>query len=422
MKKACSLLALVCAACGVGTAGEEGNPQDPTGSDSAALCTVTPQELMITDLSVVEDKVRTVWTGSLTNPNDGAWQFGRLMTEMAGANDASDFTIALFEKWEHDQKVNSFTAPARPSIDSIVLNPWPKLPNGKLDLTKAPLRLLAIVDRFDLRKLSQGNSGEGRFVFGVLDSRGNPLSFTVILEYKLPAATKADVQAWANAWHGLGSITFPSAKYNTALQAITDKFAGPGANPNKPNGSSIGQIRSNEIALSAPWQLREFHLGTDGQLHEATVANAPDESFNGTATLASFINANEAGLIAGKTTIPLSFDGAPFRAVALNNSIDFWSAPGVNNNDARFGLSVNTCNGCHGRETNTTFLQVGVRAKGVKSTLSGFLTGESVSDPVSGVQRNFADLNRRAADLATFVCPGGGVGAEETDAPTERVE
>jgi hypothetical protein len=420
MKRACSLLAFVCAACGVGVAGQDGTEQDPTGSESAALCTVSQQELMITDLSVVEDPVRMVWTGGLTNPKDGAWSFGRLMTAMAGTNDPSDFTLALFQKWEKDEKVNSFIAGKRLNIDNVVINPWPKLPNGKLDLTKPPLRLLAIVDRFDLRKLSQGNAGEGRFVFGVTDSHGNPLSFTVILEYKLPAATKADQQAWADAWHGLGALTFPSAKYNNALQAITDKFAGPGANPNKPNGSSIGQVRSNEIALSAPWQLREFHLEADGQLHEATVFNAPDESFNGSATLAAFINANEAGLIAGKTTIPLSFQSAPFRGVALNNNIDFWSAPGVNNNDARFGLSVNTCNGCHGRETNTGFLQIGVRSKGVQSTLSGFLTGETVSDPVSGVQRNFADLNRRASDLATWVCTTNGPVA--TDSPTERTE
>lgn len=419
MKKACSLLAFVCAACGVGVAGPSGNQEEPTGSNSEALCTVTPQELMITDLSVVEDPVRTVWTGSQAGVKDGAWTFGRLMTQMAGANDPSDFTLALFKHWETDQVVNSFTVHARPNIDQVVLNSWPRLSNGKLDLTKAPLRLLAIVDRFDLRKLSKGNAGEGRFVFGVLDSRGNPLSFTVILEYKLPAASKAEVQAWADAWHALSTVPFPSAKYNNALQAITDRFAGANADPTKPNGSSISQIRTNEIALSAPWQLREFHLETDGQLHEATTANAPDESFNGSSTLADFINANEAQLLAGKGTIPLNFRNAPFRAGALNNSIDFWSAPGINNNDARFQLSVNTCNGCHGRETNTGFLQVGTRSRGVAAQLSGFLTGESVNDPVSGVARTFADLNRRAADLASFVCPGG---TPLTDSASERVE
>jgi len=43
----------------------------------------------------------------------------------------------------------------------------PRTPDGKLDLHRAPMQLLAIVNRFDLN-LTEGNAGEGRFVFGVL--------------------------------------------------------------------------------------------------------------------------------------------------------------------------------------------------------------------------------------------------------------
>src|SRR5205823_1113611 len=112
---------------------------------------------------------------------------------------------------------------------------------------------------------------------------------------------------------------------------------------------------------------------------------------------------------------------APFRGAKVDNAIDFWSAPGIVDNRARFGLSVNTCDGCHGRETNTGFLQVGVRGKGVASTLSGFLTGIDVLDPVDGVtSRHFADLTRRASDLASVACattPSSIV----FDVPDERV-
>src|SRR5207237_1426858 len=119
----------------------------------------------------------------------------------------------------------------------------------------------------------------------------------------------------------------------------------------------------------------------------------------------SFINTHAAALIAGKQTIPLSFNNAPFRGAAVTNNIDFWSAPGVTDNNARFALSVNTCDACHGRETNTSFLQIGVRSAGVKSTFSGFLTGLDVTDPVDGVTvRHFADLSRRASDLASVAC------------------
>jgi hypothetical protein len=396
---------------------------DSVSSSESALCTVLQRELMINQLSVVEDPVRTTWSQDpAINPKAAAWTFGRLMQQMAGDHNASDFTLGLFNKWKTDQTANGFTVTARPAISTLVLNPWPKLPDGRLDLKKAPLRLLAIVNRVDLRKLSQGNAGEGRFVFGVTDSAGNQTSFTVILEYKLPAATQADVVSWAQDWHALGTLPFPSPTYNDALQKLTDRFAGAGIAPTKPNGSSIGQIRTNEIALEGPWQLREFHLGLAGNIVESTIANEPAQSFDRTATLAEFINTHEAALIAGKQTIPLTFNSAPFRGAATFNSIDFWSATGINNNDARHGLSVNTCNGCHGRETNTGFLQVGVRQKGVKASLSGFLTGEDVTDPVVPSKiRHFADISRRATDLASLACAAPATLSAEAFESDERV-
>jgi hypothetical protein len=407
------------AACNA-TAPDEALP-DEVNSAAEALCAVTQQELFITDLSVVEDANRTTWVNDPnTDPKAAAWTFGRLMQQMAGANDPSDFTEKLFSSWLKDQTVNSFLVPKRTQMKTLVLDPWPRLGNGKLDLTKAPLRLLAIVNRMDLRKLSQGNAGEGRFVFGVLGPGSLPMQFTVILEYKLPAASKADVLQWANDWHALGSLAFPSAAYNNALQKLTDRFAGAGAAPSQPNGSAISQVRSNEIALAGPWELREFHLNSNGQLVPATVANNPDRGFNNSATLATFINTNAAALIAGTKNIPLSFNGAAFRGGAETNNIDFWNAPGVLDNNARFALSANTCDGCHGRETNTFgFLHVAPRTPGAKSTLSGFLTGiNNVSDPVDGTLRSFNDIARRSTDLATLVCPG--TQPQVFDSPSER--
>ena len=46
-----------------------------------------------------------------------------------------------------------------------ILDNWPRTPDGKLDLAQPPLRLQAIVNRFDLRNLAAGDAGEGRFVF-----------------------------------------------------------------------------------------------------------------------------------------------------------------------------------------------------------------------------------------------------------------
>jgi hypothetical protein len=78
----------------------------------------------------------------------------------------------------------------------------------------------------------------------------------------------------------------------------------------------------------------------------------------------------------------------------------------VFNNEARHKFSLNTCNGCHGAETQTSFLQVFPRFPGSESELSGFMTGIDVFDPFTGQPRRLNDLARRNADLKAVVCAG----------------
>jgi hypothetical protein len=375
---------------------------EPTG------CFVrTSRELMIKNLSVVEDPIRTTSGDPASDPRAGVWTFGRLMENMAPTpGDAPDMVEQLFSTWLADRTVNGFTVPARPFLQNQVLDTWPRTPNGKLDLAKSPLRLLTIVNRIDVRDLANGHAGEGRFVFGVLDANGNPLEFTVILEYHLPAATQADVLGWANAWHALGSLPFPSEQYNAALEAVTTRFSGRNAAPGLVNGSALSQLRTNEIAISSPWELREFTLSpTTGFLQEATIKLTPDLSFDGTPTLAAFINANESAILAEQHTVPDTFQGSPFLGGAVHNNLSPWFAPGINNNEARHHFSLNTCNGCHSAgETGTFFLQVNPRFPGSEAQLSGFLTGTTVFDPVTSEPRVFNDLARRKNDLTQLVC------------------
>lgn len=363
-------------------------------------CSVrTREELMITDLSVVEDPVRTV--------ADGPWTFARLMENMApSAADAPAMVEATLKTWLTDQTVNSFTIPARPAMNDLVLNSFPRRADGQLDLTKAPVRLLAIVNRIDLRDLANGNAGEGRFVFGVLDQFGNQQQFTMIFEFKLPATTTQDVLDWANRWHALDTLPFPSAAYNTALQAITDRFSGRNAAPGRPNGSAISQFRTNEIALSFVWQFREFHLSpTTGRLVPAELALTPDLGFNNTPVLADYINQNQTSILAETHVVPESFEGQPFEVGSVINDLNGWDAPGVDP-EARHRFSRNTCNGCHSaRETNTIFLQINPRNPGEQTFLSGFLTGTTVFDGTTGQLRNFNDLHRRNVDLHALICP-----------------
>jgi hypothetical protein len=374
---------------------------EPTG------CFVrTSRELLVRHLSVVDDPVRTTFNAP-GDPRSGVWTFGKLMQDMAPTpEDAPEFTEQMLSTWLSDQTVNGLVIPDRQALQGLVLNSWPRTADGKLDLTQAPLNLLAIVNRMDLRDLSAGRAGEGRFVFGVLDPNGFPTQFTVIFEYNLPASTEQDVLDWANAWHALGSLPFPSEEYNAALQAITTQFAGRGAAPSRPNGSALSQLRTNEIALDVPWELREFKLSATGFLTPDTVKLTPDQSFDGTQALASFVNQNEAAILQEKHVVPETFAGSPFLGAASLNNLTAWSAPGINNNEARHRFSLNTCNGCHGfAETGTQFLHVFPRFPGQQASLSGFMTGITMPDPVSGEPRTFNDLGRRRTDLQSLVCP-----------------
>ncbi len=364
-----------------------------------AGCAVrTERELMIRHVSVVDDPLRTA--------GNGAWTFARLMEDMAPTPDAAPVMAEqLFRTWLTDQTVNGFVARARPTIANLVLDAWPRV-NGQLDLKQAPLRLLAIVNRIDVRNLDRGHAGEGRFVFGVLDPDGLTTEFTMILEYHLPAANETEVLGWADAWHALGSIPFPSEAYNAALETVTSRFTRRNAAPGRPNGSALAQLRTNEAALHSTWELREFKLsGDDGFLHPAIVDLTPDLSFDGSQALADFVNANEGAILLERHTVPLELGGVPFAAAAVHNDHRAWTAGGIANNDARHHFSLNTCNGCHSLgETATDFLHISPRNTGVQSTLSQFLTGETVRDPVSGAPRTFNDLERRNVDLRTLVC------------------
>lgn len=269
-------------------------------------------------------------------------------------------------------------APGEANIVATVIDPWPKLPDGKLDLTQAPMRLLGIVYRPDLRRPRLDRGGEGRFVFGVLGSNGSPLPFTVILEYALPAHTDAEVQDWASAFQNLSSLEF-GEDFNTALEAITHRFTGPGVALGKINGSAILRVRANEIALAGPWELREFALSRNGRrLPEVTVKQTPDIGLNGTGILAKWMDANGARIVSkpnnGSIQVPSSFKRVRFLAGAIANNFDVWNAP-ASDGEAVFRVALNTCNGCHGVESGTSFLHLSPRNSGSQATLSGFLTG-----------------------------------------------
>ncbi len=363
------------------------------------------QELVINALGVVEDKTRT--TGA------GPWTFQFLMSQLAGTQNLTSFTKAWLNTFDAAQSVNGDAMPRRPQLRGAVLTPWETASGGAaapLDFSKAPFRLLAITNRMDLRPggTTVTNAGEGRFIFGVLGAGGVPLQFTVIFEYKLPARSAADVQRWAERWHKLGALPAGSAQYNEELEAITRAFSSGGLVAGTFNGSSISQVRTNEIVGDGFWQLREFHLTALGALAPATVVQSPRNELNGSAALARFINANSAQILAQTHVVPASFEGAPFLGAESDETFT-WNAAGITNPAARHLFALNTCNGCHLSETGTSFTHISPRSAGQVAALSRFLTGGTVSDPISGgTTHTFNDLAFRQTALQQLLCSPAG--------------
>lgn len=369
----------------------------------------------------------------------GAWTFGRLMSDMAtpAGISPSDFVRNWLRSWQLDQVINSDGVPNRnTAILSSVINAWQTAsggPNAPLDVSIAPFRLLAIVNRVDLR----GNTlygggvpknpcdpacigGESRFVFCVVNpATCTELPFTVILEYCNPPTTCSGIKAWAKQWADLNLLNF-SPGFNAALQVITDQFAGLAKNPSQmPNQSFLNQLRSNEI-LNSPWQCLQWELsgaGSDaGHLRQSTVNQTPDIAHQNTMFLQSFVTDNLAAAAAGKHTIPLLYGPAgqqklPFLGATAPMSSPgfFWNFPGstasTTTKAARHHISLNSCNGCHAGETGTPFLHVSCRSPGFPAPLSQFLTGvANFPDPVdNSITYTYADLERRVQDLDCVV-------------------
>jgi hypothetical protein len=398
------------------------------------------RELMITSPSVVEDPSRT-WepcTGAGTPM--GAWTFGKLMTEMANEPATgihpSDFVEHWVSQWKTTLTINGHSVYNRAVGAQALLDMWPKLPDGRLDLSQAPFRLLAIVNRQDLRDNmgygAGGSGGEARLVFGAVmcvDQPGNILSFsgvpemqfTVIFEYEVPFGTCIGARSWANQWRDLGTLVTGSAAYNAALQAITDQFTLRDVMPARlPNRSAINQVRTNEFALFDPpvdsmWQLRESTLrtwGTDaGFLKHSTIAQTPHAGPPSFPNVGPYINAHVAPILAGTHVVPLQYPAAsPFRGGHIDPGAGHpWDPAGVPNTEARHKFSLATCNGCHIPETETHFLHITPRTIGASSGLSDFLTGANMpkQDPVTGVDRTFHELLDRQEKLeetANLLC------------------
>jgi hypothetical protein len=379
-----------------------------------------------------------------SNALDGAWSFRRLIENMAPSAATADtdaFLRNIFESWLTDQFVNGETLEARTAITGVVLNQF-QIPNSsprQFDLSKAPFRLLSVANRLDFRSATQG--GEGRLVYGVTSSDANGnfqgfFSFTLIVEFALPLKAPFDTAIkWAAKWHELDSIdpATQAATFNGKLQEITDVFTVRNAFVGRPNGSAINQIRTNEISLATPWQLREFNMLPSGLMASATTKQSPDHDLlNDSQTLRDFINQNPVLNATNDTSffslqMPTTFGGLLFAGakanqltIPIHTDTARWELSPTETQDTsvaidNFGLL--TCNGCHTenkKSTDILFYNVAPttatanRTTGVNDgtgKLSDFML---IGDSTKGGRRP-AELTRRANDMGTLLCAPSGV-------------
>lgn len=301
------------------------------------------KSVLITDPTVVGSDLAS-------NASNGPFSFRHMIEEMAPPDaDPADFVLDWIGQFSDVTELNGFPVSQRDTTAWI--DGWPKDEAGRLDLAQAPFELFAIVNRTDLHANAPG---ELRFVYGLVLGEFEQ-SMTVIFEYALPTRdmnTGANLnrKSWVNKFQALGSLGFGPA-YNAQLQALTDLVTRRGASPSRPQGSAIGQVRSNEIVLGSPWQMREFHLSDAGALRLVGPGMTPADTHMQQDTpehleLAAYINANAVSIRGGFDEVPGSMLGGE------SNEEGAWAFSVPVDEPARVSFAGKTCNGCHSIETS----------------------------------------------------------------------
>lgn len=405
------------AALGLGFAGDDPAPVRQTVDPLADA----PRPVTCTDGTFQLSRGNSLVVRSLAVVNHrdaegtGPWALGGLMSALTPSGypgGAPGFMRDWLAEWERDVPVNGVATPKVTNIRDKLLDPWPRA-GGGLDLAQTPFRLLAIVNRIDRYDLAAGRAGELRFVYSVIESnqrfpgRQLPMNFTVIVELAVPGTTLADVEALARRWAALSELRVDSAEFHDRLRALTDPIV---------TRANLRAVRSNEVTLDDPWDLRHFELGPgpESGLHLAPLAMTPMIRRNRSAALTAWIldPARRADLLLGKHRLPAGLRGnyAPMTMVREGADSFRWETDGSGPptdaaNDARHAFSLFTCSGCHSGETATNAVHIVPRRKDEIAQFSAYMTGETIDDIVRPrQQRTFDDLGRRERALNRLVC------------------
>lgn len=474
--RAGSALARTPAAGRVAVAPERSTPQ----TVRSGLSDFDPESsLLIRDTVVVNNEQRT---DDPCRPNGNGvqpkkWSFGYLLSQVAARAgiDQKVFTHNWLANWAITTRVNGDTlsetrppdqAPSTSTLAQRIYDMWQRHSSDgtgsgssggpiKLDLTKAPFRLLAIVNRFDLMASpltgegASGASGELRFVFGVLDldqGSGAPcpqiqhglLEGTgkqmLILEYAVDTLTAQAQIDWAERWRELsiyprGTEPTVNNDYATNLEQLTELVVS--ANQAGDIRGHLIRIRTEETVDDFNWDMREFvPSATTKFLVPGTVKQTPRNDLNHTDTLPGssdlgyWINDNSKAIDRDLAVVPDQFPATTRDGLHRYTTKYFLGSHSTNHGgmtywqpadgtavdaESRHNFSMHTCSGCHSAETGTFFFHINSREFDETSELSGFLRGDGaggpliVPDPVTGFPREFNELGSRQAFLLGFL-------------------
>jgi len=410
-------------ACGEGIAELEQAPEPDTldGVEQFVIPAVSDEvfidkSLMIIDPSVVDSTLAQSKLDNPLAPGDGPWSFAHLVTSISGTLDPSAVAESLMVQLSTPQTVNgfplapllTFTQAGQQSAPGEALRRWCRLADGRLDLTRAPFRLLAIVNRMDLRGATT-EGGELRFIFNLLETDDTcalsaddtslrpavtgAAALEVIFELQQAVTSCSQARSVANAWRALAGRPFGGG-YNSALSSLTRRTTNYRTST-RPNGSLLNQVRTNEPESFTLWFFKELRLGgtapdlgTQNALQLVSPAAVPHfPSVDDSSALQAWVVENRPALLAGMNPpVPATFNGVPFGGAESATFIQRFRVGGVDATE----LNFQTCGGCHGTgafgpHVGGRFGPVPVgRELGERAGLSTFLTGEQFGPPTRG--------------------------------------
>jgi hypothetical protein len=369
------------------------------------------RSLLIRHLSVVNDRDRT-WdpAAGVVAAGSKPWSFGRLLEAVATATkvDAAMMARQWVDHWTRATSAHDLSIGPEPTLIQALRRAWGMSEAG-VDVSVAPFRLLAIVNRVDLAK-TDADGGELRFVYGAVTGAPNqpPDPFVVIVEL----APRGPRSGWATRWKALANHPLGTAKFNDALSALTDDVLKSALGRSSGGDSSAIRLRTaKQIAGLQAWEYREFVAEHGRGLVLTTTKQTPTESYRDEPGLGQWLAKRRATVLSLQHTIPARFSedgltGPPFLGIAadLRDPGRPWVI-GQADSLLRHRFALDTCNGCHGHETlpwDAAPFHVKPRRYDECAELSTFLTGEvRVTDPIETFRsRQFADLLRRQSILA----------------------